>query len=294
MVVLGMQEKELEFKMPTYSHVALGALLNRGFIKAIITSNHDNLHVKGGVRPSDMVDLFGNVYVEKCGRCGKLFHRNCITPTLGRICDTDKCGGKLMKTGTRMNSMTPEKPLQDATQYAKQADLALVLGSSMQVSPFCNLPPIAKQMVICNLQKTPYDSQAKIVIHQRCDRILREVMSHFGLVLDSFTYSVPFLIQAEPTTDSTLWKCKLSGIQPNEPCMCVEEVYIVSPGGKKHSLELTIDHSFMCDISTTIGSELTWVVTFKEQYQVGELRCTLIVDKMVQGKWCQLQKNLKF
>jgi len=178
-----------------------------------------------------------------------------------------------MKTGTRMNAMTPEKPLQDATSVSRQADLALVLGSSMQVSPFCDLPSMAKAMVLCNLQKTRYDDRATVVIRQRCDRVLREIMSHYGLTLTSFVYTVPFLTSAQKKGNS--WTLCLTGVMANEPCTCVDSVQVVTSDGNKHTLEQQRDLSFTLDLPASVGSSVKWVVSFKEQYGVTPLECTM-------------------
>jgi NAD-dependent SIR2 family protein deacetylase len=136
----------------------------------------------------DMTDLFGNVYVEKCSKCKKLYHRKVIVPNIGRICDDPQCGGRLMKTGTRMNAITPEEPLAIACHHSKKADLAIVLGSSMTISPFCDLPSRAKKMVICTLQETPYDPKAAIKIHSKCDDLMRAVMQELHIQVPSWQY----------------------------------------------------------------------------------------------------------
>jgi NAD-dependent deacetylase sirtuin 7 len=48
MIVIGLQEAELDYKMPTYSHVAIQQLVEKGIAKFIVTSNHDNMHQKAG------------------------------------------------------------------------------------------------------------------------------------------------------------------------------------------------------------------------------------------------------
>ncbi len=50
------REHELDYIMPTYAHMASKKLLEEGIAKFIVTSNHDNLHIKSGIRTSPYGD----------------------------------------------------------------------------------------------------------------------------------------------------------------------------------------------------------------------------------------------
>lgn len=73
----------------------------------------------------------------------------------------------------------PEETLKIAFENADKADLCLVLGSSLTVTPACKVPEkVGKngKLAICNLQKTPLDrlSQLRVGsthgnIHSRLD-----------------------------------------------------------------------------------------------------------------------------
>lgn len=62
--------------------------------------------------------------------------------------------------------MLPEDAIEQAWQAAQKADLLIVLGSSLQVSPANQLPLIAKQngarVVIVNWEPTELDDIADI------------------------------------------------------------------------------------------------------------------------------------
>lgn len=76
-----------------------------------------------------------------------------------------------------------------AEDHAKEADLAICLGTSLQITPACNLPLKATrtykggekqepgQLVIVNLQRTQHDNKAVksggLVCHARCDEVMR-------------------------------------------------------------------------------------------------------------------------
>ncbi len=73
--------------MPSYSHVAITKLLDEGVVKFIVSSNHDNLHIRSGASPDKVSEIFGNGYIETCLKCGDKFLRHTQVPQLGRICD---------------------------------------------------------------------------------------------------------------------------------------------------------------------------------------------------------------
>ena len=47
--VLGIQEHKLDMVMPTYSHLALVRLMEHGYLKFVVTSNHDDIHSRSGM-----------------------------------------------------------------------------------------------------------------------------------------------------------------------------------------------------------------------------------------------------
>ncbi|XP_004343843.2 hypothetical protein CAOG_07119 [Capsaspora owczarzaki ATCC 30864] len=229
LVALGLSEqKELDYIMPTYAHAAVAALARSGVVKLVATSNHDGLHNKAGTPDEVIADIFGNVYTEKCDKCKTLFHRKVIVPTLGRVCDNAACRGTLRKTGTRMGGMTPPEPLARADEQARKSDLAIVLGSSLLVSPFCQLPFLAKKTVVVTLQETPYDSQAALKINTRCDAVMRRIMAHLSMTVPPLDYTQPFSIHWQQRMDgpSNTWQIRISGdpARPSEPPRCVHSV----------------------------------------------------------------------
>ena len=152
----------------------------------MVTSNHDNIHRLSGVPQDRLAELFGNAYVELCLKCHAQFSRKTQPPSLGRACE--KCGGRLVRTGVRFGQATPEEPLTRAVEQGKLADCALVFGSSMTVSPFCNIPPLAKHMVIVNLKETPYDANASLKFNATCDEVMKRVLNHYKIEIGAFEY----------------------------------------------------------------------------------------------------------
>ncbi len=57
------------------------------------------------------------------------------------------------------------------------SDLMLCMGSSMRVAPASIMPcQVSGKFVIVNLQKTPIDEAAAMVIHERIDKVVSLIM----------------------------------------------------------------------------------------------------------------------
>ncbi|QBG48068.1 hypothetical protein EGM51_11915 [Verrucomicrobia bacterium S94] len=86
------------------------------------------------------------------------------------------CGGVFKPDITFFGEMLPEYDWQQAVKVMSNADLVLVLGTSLQVYPAAGLPgyrPWNARLVIINRDPTPMDAEAQLVIHED----LCEVMS---------------------------------------------------------------------------------------------------------------------
>lgn len=55
--------------LPTKTHQALKHLVDKGFIRYIVTQNIDGLHLKSGVSRKNLAELHGNMFTEQCNIC---------------------------------------------------------------------------------------------------------------------------------------------------------------------------------------------------------------------------------
>ena len=82
-----------------------------------------------------------------------------------------ECGGKLRPSVILFGEMLPEEPFLMAEAESEKADLFIVLGSSLSVTPANQFPLIAKQngakLVIINLEPTNFDFYADLVVNDR-------------------------------------------------------------------------------------------------------------------------------
>eukprot|EP01087_Luapelamoeba_hula_P004641 TRINITY_DN14563_c0_g1_i1.p1 TRINITY_DN14563_c0_g1~~TRINITY_DN14563_c0_g1_i1.p1 ORF type:complete len:369 (-),score=55.20 TRINITY_DN14563_c0_g1_i1:93-1172(-) len=268
--VLGIQEHKLDQIMPTYSHMALKTLVDHNIVKFIVTSNHDDIHYRSGVPSEKLAELFGNAYVEKCGTCRSQYHRKTQRPHLGRRnCDNTACGGRLAVTGVRFGQSVPEEPLRRAQEQSLQADVALVIGSSMTVSPFCDLPSASEdcKIIICSLSPTPADKYAVLNVRAHCDGMMQRLMQRLNLSIADYVFRQDFAIGHE-LKQGSIYRLFVGGAALNEQCTAADSVSVLlKPTGT--SIELVQNNRcvFEADVDFAgLSHDVEFHITFKEEY----------------------------
>jgi len=73
-----------------------------------------------------------------------------------------------------------------AQSESQLSDLSLCMGTSMRVSPACDLPLLGRgnlgyNLVIINLQKTPFDDNCSLRIFARTDDVMRRLLEKLNL-----------------------------------------------------------------------------------------------------------------
>ncbi|KAL6079563.1 NAD-dependent protein deacetylase sirtuin-7 [Balamuthia mandrillaris] len=179
---------------PTYTHYAITELARRGLVRCVISTNMDGLHLRSGLPPHLLVEQHGNSFNEICERCGREHYRYFdVMQTVvhsrqhytGRLCSF--CGGRLQDTIVHFSESFRARATRPLSNYhARTCDLALVMGTSMNVQPSACYPdkclrnPGGKLMIV-NLQATPFDSLASIRVFARTDAFMAVLMEELGL-----------------------------------------------------------------------------------------------------------------
>ena len=165
---------------PNPGHVALAALEAAGHIVAVVTQNTDGLHQESG--SSRVLELHGSGRTVECLDCGRREPRSAVQERL----DTEMpprcrhCGGTVLKpTVVLFGEPMPAAPMQEAFALAAEADVMLVVGSSLVVYPAADVPLVAlrsgARMIVINAEPTPFDRLAVVVIHGRSGEVLPEI-----------------------------------------------------------------------------------------------------------------------
>jgi len=282
--ILNLREEDLDFVMPTYAHYAITRMIEEDKAKFVITSNHDNLHRKSGLRDENLAELFGNAYIEKCLKCKKVFVRNVVCPPIKRRCAPEECDiedgggcGTLIKTGVRYGQATPKKPLKEGFKQAKKADLAIVLGSSLRTSPLCEMPLESKKMIIVNLSSTPYDSQATLLIRAKTDDFMKEIVRIMDISLPTFTYRQSFKVGYEKLENDS-YKIYAYGNRVNEPVTCFKEIEVTNGKFTKDLTQSSVSKNFEDEVRFSHGDTIRFVLHPKEEYNEPDMEIVFVLD----------------
>jgi NAD-dependent deacetylase len=157
---------------PNTGHVALATLERRGKLHALITQNIDGLHQRAGVQAEKVIEVHGTLHYAMCLSCG---WRDDMQIVLARVRAGEddppctECGGILKSDTISFGQALVPQVIDRALQAAREADVLLAVGSTLQVYPVAGAVPLAKQagakLVILNAQPTPFDDIADAVLN---------------------------------------------------------------------------------------------------------------------------------
>ncbi|KAF0746852.1 hypothetical protein AaE_007966 [Aphanomyces astaci] len=165
--------------VPSPTHMALYELYRLGYLKHIVSQNVDNLHRKSGIPQVHLTEKPASARLAKRTRHGN---------------------GRLKRYVIGFNE--PMDDIDVAIDHCEVADVALVLGTSLRVEPFCEMAgDFANHLIIVNLQKTlpRLDKRAEdtgVRLFASCDVVMARVMQHLmdgetGYVIPPWTGQHP-------------------------------------------------------------------------------------------------------
>ena len=187
---------------PTLTHKAIVRLARDDRLKFCITQNVDGLHKRSGLSRKHLAVLHGCAFTEKCIECSTEYFRDfdiggmSFKPT-GRNCTREDCSrGMLHDTLLDWEDPLPEDDFERAQVECEKADVVLCLGTSLRIEPAGSLPTFSKQFVIVNLQPTPKDEFAALIIKASVDEVMQRLMVGLG-------YQSSWHQEAHPTIERT-------------------------------------------------------------------------------------------
>ena len=164
---------------PNAGHLALAELERQGKHVEIATQNVDCLHQKAG--SSIVHEIHGTIDTVSCRKCGKRFKASDFAECFmaGKVPHCPKCSKVLKPDLTFFGEELPSEPMRKAKLAFLNADLVMILGTSLRVSPANTLPGFRVEgtpMFIINHDPTPYDEYADFVSHEKIGDILPELV----------------------------------------------------------------------------------------------------------------------
>ena len=179
---------------PNEGHYALNRMIKYGWINKVISQNVDGLHLKSGIPRDFLIELHGNSSLMQCSYCDNQYHVDTIGWTRkygrGRIDEEISpdqpvclsCGGRLLSTVVDFGDKLDPDLLQQCRTESIRADLFIVMGSSLSVSPAAGFPKIAKKhgsaLVIINQGDTKLDDLADLKIDQNLAEFLPQLAEY--------------------------------------------------------------------------------------------------------------------
>ena len=157
---------------PNVGHYFVQALSLKEKLLGLITQNVDGLHSMAGVPDDKIVELHGSNRKILCMNCTKEFEPEPIINSLvGDFASPkcDSCGGILKSATVSFGQAMPEQAMRIAQGWTEQAEVFIVMGSSLQVQPAASFPVLAKRngalLAIINREAGPLDGMADFVHH---------------------------------------------------------------------------------------------------------------------------------
>ena len=169
------------FASPNAAHKGLAALEEMGVVRAVITQNVDGLHQAAGSRR--VIEYHGNLDELICVYCWKRYPtRERWTPGVVPLCD---CGEILKPNVVLFGEPIPWMPQEQAEEEARTCGVLLVVGTSAQVSPACDIPRVAKESgaAVVEINPEPTSLTASVTdIHLRgsASEILRRLLKELS------------------------------------------------------------------------------------------------------------------
>ena len=158
---------------PNVTHKVLARWEREGKLTAVVTQNIDGLHQKAGSK--NVLELHGSVLRNYCVRCHKSYSAEFVKNSKGvPLCD---CGGVVKPDVVLYEESLDQDVMYRAARAIEGADLLIVAGTSLTVWPAAGMIRYYRgdRLVLINRDRTPYDSEAKLVLHESLGSVFREL-----------------------------------------------------------------------------------------------------------------------
>jgi NAD-dependent deacetylase len=174
----------LERVRPASTHRALATLHREGRLSSIVTQNVDGLHQAAGVPAGLVIEMHGNLQHARCVDCGHRVPRATLSPRIAAGGETfycPVCQGLVKGGSTMFGEHVDPVHLDAALRALLAADLLLVLGTSLSVSPAADMLRWAREggipVAIVNAMPTLYDEQAAVAVTGDAGPILEDAIA---------------------------------------------------------------------------------------------------------------------
>lgn len=160
---------------PNVIHLFISELQQLGKEVTVVTQNIDGLHEKAG--SLKIHNLHGTIHKNYCVDCKKEYDIDYIKQTDG-IPYCKECGGIIRPAITFYGEFLDKETFKQARLDTKNADLLIVLGTSLVVYPASEIVSHfrGKNLVIINKKRTKFNLQANLVIQEDFAKVFNALL----------------------------------------------------------------------------------------------------------------------
>jgi NAD-dependent deacetylase len=161
---------------PNAGHRALARLQDAGVLEAVVTQNVDGLHQAAG--SDGVLELHGSLRVARCRSCGAELPIEQARELWAAAEDSvPRCTcGAVLGPGVVLFGEPLPLAIESAFDLAERADVALALGTSLEVFPAAHLPLATVErggrLAIVTRGRTQFDQLADVRIDARLGDVL--------------------------------------------------------------------------------------------------------------------------
>ena len=159
---------------PNKAHNYFANLEKCGKNVSVVTQNIDSLHTQAG--SSKVFEIHGSVKRNYCICCKEFYDEkyilNCIDVPL-----CEKCGGVIKPDVVLYEEGLNEKIVAGAIEAIREADLLIIIGTSLAVYPAASFVSYFKgeKITLINKSKTDFDKRADIVIYDDIVNVIEKL-----------------------------------------------------------------------------------------------------------------------
>lgn len=173
---------------PTITHSFVALLQKKGLLHMLFTQNIDCLEREAGVTGDKIVEAHGSFATQRCIECKRVYPddkmREMVSKKEVPHCLDEACRGLVKPDIVFFGEALPEAFFQHRTK-PREADLAIVMGTSLTVQPFASLPQFVGDgtpRVLINLERAGgLGSRADdVLILGDCDEGVRKLAEALG------------------------------------------------------------------------------------------------------------------
>lgn len=174
---------------PTLTHAFLALLAKKNLLHFIFTQNIDGLEEDAGVPASHILAAHGNWKSQRCYRCKKVYPdelmENAIETGEVPYCLDEGCRGVVKPDVVFFGQDLPKKFEEKEKTKLPEADIMLVLGTSLKVAPCSRLPRSVREgvpRVLVNLESAGDigNRDGDVVALGQCDEVIRALNEELG------------------------------------------------------------------------------------------------------------------